>query len=201
MSSSPVVTTEADAQPSATNTESATKPKLAKAKRGLYTPQPKQMSVIKRHLNGESDRKIAREENVDRKTVQRILSQEEVVKSKAEGQSRLMGLIPMAIDGYERLLGSKNEKIAFDTQTNILVFTGVADKRGLLGTIEDEKRRHFDTTMKTDLEFFAGPGPFRWPPPDPTEPETKSKRKKPARRETRKSVKDVDSVDDQAQPK
>jgi CENP-B N-terminal DNA-binding domain len=72
MSSKPVV-------PATTNPELEAESEVAKPKRRLYTPKPKQIDVIGRHLNGESDRKIAREENIDRGTVVRILRQEEAL--------------------------------------------------------------------------------------------------------------------------
>jgi hypothetical protein len=58
------------------------------SRRALHTPKPKQTQVIARHLMGESNRKIAREEGIDRAAVARILSQEEVLNLVAEGQSR-----------------------------------------------------------------------------------------------------------------
>ncbi len=53
----------------------------------LYTPKPKQTRVITRHLNGESNRKIAREEQIDRATVNRILNQEELIDMMAKLQT------------------------------------------------------------------------------------------------------------------
>jgi hypothetical protein len=76
-SSKPVV-------PSSTNPELQAESEAAKPKRELYTPKPKQAEVIKRHLNGESDRKIAREENIDRATVARILTEPELLTLRKE---------------------------------------------------------------------------------------------------------------------
>jgi hypothetical protein len=65
--------------------------------RGLYTPEPVRGRVLARHMNGESNREIARIEGIDRETVGRILSQQEVVNLIAQNQARLLSLVPKAI--------------------------------------------------------------------------------------------------------
>ena len=45
-------------------------------RRVLYTPEPVRVRVVARHIEGESNREIARNEAIDRDTVGRILSQQ-----------------------------------------------------------------------------------------------------------------------------
>jgi hypothetical protein len=49
--------------------------------------------IIARHLDGESNRKIAREEEIDRETVDRILTQQELVAMIAEQQTLKVGSV------------------------------------------------------------------------------------------------------------
>jgi hypothetical protein len=88
--------------------------------RGLYTPEPVRGRVLARHMNGESNREIARIERIDRCTVGRILSQEEVVNLIAQNQARLLSLVPKAITVCERALDSDDERLATATATKIL---------------------------------------------------------------------------------
>src|ERR1700680_461658 len=90
------------------------------ALRKLYTPKPVHNRVIARHLKGESNRKIAREERIDRATVSRILTQEEFVVVIASQQSRLLRLADKAIDVYEEALDSEDRAMAVATATKVL---------------------------------------------------------------------------------
>ena len=108
---------------------------------------------------------------MDRSTVNRIVSQPEVVALIAEYQTRLLLMVPRAIEVYEEALNSKDPTRSDPAATNIFGGAGVMSPRGLQGTIDDAKARHFDSSTKSDLEFAAGPGEFRWPP----EPEQNAK--------------------------
>jgi hypothetical protein len=88
--------------------------------RGPYTPKPVQGRIITRHLTGQSNRRIAREEGIDRKTVDRILTQREVVEMIAQYRQRLLSLIPKAIDFYEDALSSDDERIGFAVAAKLL---------------------------------------------------------------------------------
>ena len=62
-------------------TKKATKPGQNRPKkRGPYTPPPVQVRVIARHMDGQSNRRIASEEGIHRETVGHILSQQEARK-------------------------------------------------------------------------------------------------------------------------
>ena len=128
--------------------------------RELYTPQPVQARVIARHLEGVSNRQIAREESLDRDTVTRILSQRELVEMRAEQQSHLQRLVSKALKVYEEVLDSDDAQLAVATATKILEGAGVMDKRGLQGTIDDAIQR--EVMRKTPLlpEFQQGPTEF-----------------------------------------
>ena len=129
----------------------------------LHTPKPKQTRVIARHLNGESNRKIAREERIDRETVSRILSQKELVIMLAEQQSRLLRLAPKALDVYEEALSSDDLGLATVTATKVLEGTGVLNKQGMQNTINwaGHRNRNYKTPMLP--EFKQGPDEFERP--------------------------------------
>jgi hypothetical protein len=71
-------------------------------------------------MTGQSNREIARQEGIDRETVGRILSQQEVVNLIAQNQSRLLNLVPKAIAVCEHALDSDDERLATATATKIL---------------------------------------------------------------------------------
>ena len=112
--------------------------------------------MIARHLDGESNRKIAREEEIDRETVDRILTQKELVVMIAEQQTRLLRLGSKAIDVYEEALGGQDLGMALATATKILEGTGVQDKRGLQGTIDDALHRNHVKNTAYPPEFEQG---------------------------------------------
>ncbi|MEQ1949659.1 MAG: hypothetical protein ABL995_20890 [Bryobacteraceae bacterium] len=62
--------------------------------------------VRARHVEGDSNRRIARTENLDPKTVGRILSQREFVEILGRERSRCLSLMPVAISRIEEALGS-----------------------------------------------------------------------------------------------
>jgi hypothetical protein len=122
--------------------------------------QNKQTQVIARHLAGESNRRIAREEGIDRETVSRILSQKELVTMLAEQQSRLLRMGSKAMDVYEEALDSENLAIAVATATKILEGTSVLNKEGLQHTIDwaGHRNRNYKTPMLP--EFRQRPDEF-----------------------------------------
>ena len=81
-------------------------------KRGPYTPEPVQVRVIARHMNGQSNRQIAREERMDRETVGHILSQQEIVETNARQRSRLQSMGDKALDVLEEALVSDDRRMA-----------------------------------------------------------------------------------------
>jgi len=76
--------------------------------------------VIVAHFNGQSNRQIASAEGIDRDTVGRILSQEEVARLKAEYQSRLFGMVGKAISVYEQALNSDDPRLAAVIATKLI---------------------------------------------------------------------------------
>jgi hypothetical protein len=145
--------------------ETQPKPLQAQPDPGFYTPKPKQTRVIERHLNGESNRRIAREEGIDRETVSRILSQKELVTMLAEQQSRLLRLAPKALDVYEEALGSDDLGLATATATKILEGTGVLNKQGMQNTIDWAGHRNRNYKTPVLPEFKQGPDEFERPTP------------------------------------
>jgi hypothetical protein len=90
-----------------------------------------QARVIERHLDGASNRQIAKEVGLDRETVSRILTQRELVEMRAAQQSQLQRLVSKALEVYERLLDSPDDRFAAATATKILEGTGIMDGQGL----------------------------------------------------------------------
>jgi hypothetical protein len=99
-----------------------------------------QARVISRHLNGESKREIARVEGIGRDTVGRILSQQEVVETIARYQSRLLEMVPNAIDAYEEALAANDLHLKAATATKLLEGMQVLHKGGIEQTISIANR-------------------------------------------------------------
>jgi hypothetical protein len=111
-------------------------------RRELYTPPPVRSRVIARHLNGQSNRRIAREEGIDSQTVSRILSQREVVDLIAQYQTRLLEMIPKAVGVYDEALSSGDLRIAAATATKLLEGFQVLPKDGIeLPTPEPDRQQ------------------------------------------------------------
>jgi hypothetical protein len=104
-------------------------------KRGFYTPAPVRARVITRHMSGQSNRRIAREERIDPETVGRILTQQEVAQRIAQYQARLFNLVPTAISVYEDALNSDDLPLATATATKLLEGTHVLSKGGIEETL------------------------------------------------------------------
>lgn len=60
-----------------------------------------QQEVIAKRLQGESKRKIARDLQMGRDTVDRILSESQIEEAVAQGRSRLLELVPKAVQLIE----------------------------------------------------------------------------------------------------
>ncbi len=80
-------------------------------RRRSYTPDAVQSRVIARHVDGQSNREIAKKEGIDRGTVSRILAQVEVAVLMKRYHSQLLAMVPRAIAVYKQLLNSKDERV------------------------------------------------------------------------------------------
>ena len=140
--------------------ESLPKPLPPNRERGPYTSPAVQTRVMDRRIRGESNRKIAREERIDRETVNRILSQAEYLAMISEQQSRLLRLSSKAIDVYEEALESDDLGLAVATATKILEGNGVLNKRGLQATIDQSVTRSLLQKTPIPPEFQQGPNGF-----------------------------------------
>ena len=113
-------------------------------KRGPYTPEPVQVRVIARHMDGQSNRQIAREERVDRQTVGHILSRQEIVDTNARQWSRLQRMGDKALDVLEEALGCEDRRLAVAVALKIAeyVFPKSVEQAIQLGTeASPEKQR------------------------------------------------------------
>ena len=120
-------------------------------------------------------RKIAKAERIDRSTVYRILTKDEVVLMMAQLQSRLHLMGYKAVDVYGEALDSEDLKIATPVATKVLEGIGVLDKRGLLGMIKNAKTRSLDDDDDDDDSEYD----VVWPPEGNLKPQPGFTRKKP----------------------
>jgi ribosomal protein S13 len=111
--------------------KSAKNRQMPPKKRGFYTPDPVRSRIIARSIGGQSNREIATEEGIDRDTVSRVLSQDEVVEMKNSYRSRLLEMVPQAISVYEQLLNSKDERVRATAATKLLEGLQVFPKGGV----------------------------------------------------------------------
>jgi len=100
-------------------------------KRRSYTPDPVRSRIIARHVSGQSNREIAKEEGIDRDTVSQVLSQDEVVEMMQSYRSRLLEMLPKAITVYQQLLNSKSERVRATAATKLLEGLQVFPKGGV----------------------------------------------------------------------
>jgi len=95
-------------------------------------PEPKVIRIMERHAIGESDRKIARAENVDRKTVARV-TEREMGDSVREARERFYGLISQSLDTLEHgLRENKDARLAYAILSATGVVPSVAEKESIL---------------------------------------------------------------------
>ena len=67
-------------------------------------PRAMQTAVIAKSVSGESNRQIAKDLDISRNTVARILNEAELGHLVAAGKSRIFGLIDKSVDALERAL-------------------------------------------------------------------------------------------------
>lgn len=100
--------------------------KPAKARRSptnrkvFYTPEPVRGRVVARHIRGQSNRQIAREEGLDRETVGRVLAQPEIKQMITQYRSQLLSMVPKAIDAYDEALDSDDLRLKAAMATKLL---------------------------------------------------------------------------------
>lgn len=119
--------------------------------RSLYTPEPVRGRVIARHVTGESNRQIATAEKIDRETVGRILSLGEVAELMGQYRSRLLCMVPKAIDVYEEALASDDERVRVAAATKLLEGMGVLSKGAVDQPPPEPDRRQQKTLVLGQL--------------------------------------------------
>jgi hypothetical protein len=93
-----------------------------------------QQAVIAKRLNGESKRKIARDLEMGRNTVDRILSESQVEAAVAQGRTQLVELVPKAIQLIQRAIDqgiAANEvpKSALEAAIHVVKGSGTYEER------------------------------------------------------------------------
>lgn len=125
-------------------------------RRTSYTPKPVQKRVVALHVAGKSNRKIALAERIDRATVGRIVSQEELVQKLAQSQSRVLDIIPKALRVVEAALSSPDRRIRFQAAIKVLEGTGVLNRSGIEPSIEIAKRASLPTRGDERVRGIVG---------------------------------------------
>jgi hypothetical protein len=118
-----------------------------------YTPKPKQATIIARHLSGQSDREITRQEGVSRGTVYRVRAQSENLMLVQSYREMILDLVPAAIKGLRKLIRKVDRQAIIET----LYGTRVLIQRQEVEKVEEPVR----TYAYTRAEFFGKYG--RWP--------------------------------------
>jgi hypothetical protein len=85
-----------------------------------YLPQPQVVRIQRRHISGEKNSKIAREEGCDRHTVAKIVKAPEMQAYIEEMRARFNGFAPLALDAVEHGLAvSRDTKLAIEVLKGI----------------------------------------------------------------------------------
>jgi hypothetical protein len=116
--------------------------------------------VLTLHIVGVSNRQIAQQEKLDRETVSRILSQEECTEAIAQARSRLTVLMPKAIEVCEKVLSSKNLRIAAPMAMKLLESTGLLGKQALEQPDPVEARRSSFDEIQPEPDCHEDPNLF-----------------------------------------
>ena len=116
-------------------------PKGAKSR----IPEPKVLRIMERHVTGDSNRKIARLEAVDRKTVARVVGSQEFQAHMRAQRERFYSLAPAALDALQHALAKKKDpRIAYQLLTDTGVIPSVEERSSALTqrpqSISDEAR-------------------------------------------------------------
>jgi hypothetical protein len=113
-------------------------------KRGPYTPEPKRLRVISRHMAGESARRIASAEGIDRETVARILTQEDAVDCINRCRSQLLLLMPKVLRAVEELLNCDDPRVKAAIAMKLVDKLGSFEQLiGLANTLSDRELQKY----------------------------------------------------------
>ncbi len=106
-------------------------------------------------MSGESKRKIAREEKIDRGTVHRILSAREIVEIVAQSQSQILGMLPKAVRVLNKTLDGGDRRLALGAATKLMAFTEDLCKRGVEQTIARAQKETAKEDAANEIQHFG----------------------------------------------
>jgi len=109
-------------------------------------PPQVQQAVIAKRLHGESKRKIARDLQMGRETVDRILSESQVEAAVAQGRSQLIEMVPKALQLIQRAL---DQGLVADEVPKSALEAAMHVVRGS-GTYEERSRTRGDVYLHDD---------------------------------------------------
>jgi hypothetical protein len=123
-------------------------PKGAKSR----IPEPKVLRIMERHVTGDSNRKIARLEAVDRKTVATVVGSQEFQAHMRAQRERFYALAPAALDALQHALEKKKDsRIAYQLLTDTGVVPSAEERSSALTqppqSISDEARETLLATL------------------------------------------------------
>ena len=126
-------------------------------KRGSYIPVPKQLRVAVRYIAGETTREIAKNEQLSKNTVTKILRQPEIDRAMAVYRSELTELVPLALKGLKRRLNEANPELIKATLQGVRLFST---------STRVEHAKVDDVSERTDAELEHAVKFQRWPTPE-----------------------------------
>ena len=142
---------------------------MLKAKRGQKGPRsasripgPQRGRVIARRIAGQSERTIAVEEGLNRKTVGRILSQPDIENALKVATSGLHRLLNKAVNSVGANLDAHNERTTIALLTGLRVFQSKSQTQ-IEYTNPDQKeleRRGLANRTLEELRYFTEHGYF-----------------------------------------
>lgn len=105
-----------------------------------------QQAIIAKRLGGDSKRKIARDLDVNRKTVDRILSESQVEAAVAQGRTQLVEMVPRAMQLIQKAI---DEGLEADEVPKSALDAAIHVVRGS-GTYEERSRTRGDVYVHDD---------------------------------------------------
>ena len=137
--------------------------KRAKRKGRLYTPASKQARVIAASLAGKTKSAIAREEDLRRGTVARILSQPEVQQLLSAYRQQALALVPLCLEALKAKLlrsdGKPRRNADWRMLTEILKGTQVliSKQEQEIHETKDEFAERSDDELRYYIEYHRFP--------------------------------------------
>jgi hypothetical protein len=133
--------------------QAAIQPKPAKKMRNRIPPT-KRIRVMQRYASGENQTAIARQEEINRETVGRIVKSAEMEQFTEEIRERWRGLCDSAVESVRRLIAQDDKQAVF----RVLESNGIIAPQGQVQnfSLHPETKATGDARVKELMGAFAG---------------------------------------------